>query len=79
MTKIFKGAMYEIIDFGDDGVLRLYCENISSSREEHILANVNVEYTVQSRCNEQFDGALILDFSPEDCSLVKLYFGDRDE
>lgn len=79
MKILYKGDMYEIIELADktDG-LRLYCENISHAREEHILANLNVEYIVQSRCNEQFDGSLILDFNSEDIDTVRFYFGDRD-
>tara|TARA_B110000285_G_scaffold77358_1_gene89087 strand:+ start:1580 stop:1828 length:249 start_codon:yes stop_codon:yes gene_type:complete len=77
---LHKGTMFEIIDLTDRCEdYRLYCENISSARESHILSNLDVEYTVQSRCNEQYDGALILDFKPVDLDTVRLYFGDRDE
>ncbi len=79
MKIIYKGSVCEVIDLGGTSGYRLYCESISQAREDHILEHIGVEYLVQSRCNEQYDGALILDFNPEDVSLVKLYFGDRDE
>jgi len=78
MKIIYIGSIYEIIDL-ETGYLRLYCENISQAREDNILNNLDIEYTVQSRCNEQYDGALMLDFDIKDLPLVKSYFGDNDE
>ena len=76
MTILSKGAMYEIIQLDQFGRCRLYCENISQARETDILTNLGVEYICQSKCNEQFDGALILDFNSDDLVLVQSYFGD---
>ena len=78
MNLLWKGKICEIIDLGDDSSCRLYCEGISKVREDHILGNIGIEYIVQSNTNEQFDGALILDFDKEDVSLVKYYFGERN-
>ncbi len=78
MNLIWKGKMCEIINLGKSGGCRLYCEGISKIREDHILENIGVDYTVRSQVNEQFDGALILDFGMKDVSIVKFYFGERD-
>jgi hypothetical protein len=75
---VWEGEICEIIDLGGFEGYRLYCEGISSVREDHILDNLNVEYSVKSNSNSQMDGALILDFEKEDIDIVKFYFGDRN-
>lgn len=75
---LWKGDICEILDLGGHDGYRLYCEGISKKREEHLLKHLGVEYLIQSRTNSQFDGALMLDFNPEDMKKVLFYFGERD-
>ena len=71
--------MCEVLDMKQEsGTLRLYCENISASREQDIITNLGIKFISHSVCNEQYDGALILDFDANDLKKVKLYFGDND-
>ena len=78
MKIIWKGELCEVIDLGGMDGYRLYCEGISGTREEHLLTHLGVEYLIQSRTNNQFDGALILDFNSEDLERVLNYFGVRN-
>ena len=83
MNIIWKGHLCEVINLGFDKYghtlgYRLYCEGISKDREKHILDNLNVEYLVQSKTNNQYDGALMVDFNPEDLQRVLGYFGIKN-
>ena len=75
MKLIWKGKLCEIRDLGGTDGYRLYCEGLSKAREEHLIKYIGVPVLVQSRTNNQFDGALMLDFNPEDLDRVKEYFG----
>ena len=80
MNIIWKGKLCEVIDLGTDekgnsNGYRLYCEGLSKAREEHLIKHIGVPVLIQSRTNNQFDGALMLDFNSEDLDRVKAYFG----
>ena len=75
MQLVWQGDLCEVIDLGGVSGYRLYCEGISTSREKHLLEYIGVDYLIQSRTNNQFDGALMLDFNREDMDKVVSYFG----
>ena len=77
MQLVWQGDMCEIIDLGGTDGYRLYCEGLAQAREEHLLKHLGVEYLIQSRTNNQFDGALMLDFNREDMDKVVSYFGSN--
>ena len=65
----------DVMDLGGVDSYRLTCEGLAKNREDHLLDHIGVEYIVQSRTNNQFDGALMLDFNREDMDKVVSYFG----
>jgi hypothetical protein len=77
MNTVWKGDICEIIDIGKLDPLRLYCEGISGSREDHIISYMEGFGEVRSKSNNQIDGSLMIDFERENIHRVMNYFGDR--
>jgi len=78
MNVVWKSDLCEILDLDGGNNMRMYCEGISQSREDHLLDTLGVKYIIQSRTNGQFDGTLILDFDKEDYKSVLSYFGEQN-
>ncbi len=63
MKTLKKGALCELLDI--DGTLRLYCEGITSQRQESIIESTIRLGQVRSR-SKGGSGALIIDFTDKE-------------
>ncbi len=72
MKVLKKGALCELLEI--DGVLRLYCEGITTQRQESIIASAQGLGQIRSRPKGSSGGALIIDFTNTD--LIELITRD---